>query len=135
MTGRIADLTRFVSKATDRCQPFFKALKKTDGFVWTKECEEAFRKLKAYFSPPSPFLAKPKDGETLYNYLAVSDRAVSVVLIREEDKVQRPVYYVSKVLLDAETRSPEIEKLSLALVTSARKLRPYFLAHPIVVRT
>ena len=60
---------------------------------------------------------------------------MSAVLIREEDKVQWPVYYVSKALLDAETRYPEIERLSLALVMSARKLRPYFQAHPIVVRS
>ena len=77
--------------------------------------------MKAYFASP-PFLAKPKNGETLYIYLAVSDWAVSAVLIREEDKVQWPVYYVSKALLDAETRYPEIERLSLALVMSARKL-------------
>ena len=32
LTGRIAALTRFVAKATDKCQPLFKALKKTDGF-------------------------------------------------------------------------------------------------------
>ena len=88
----------------------------------------------AYSSSP-PFLAKPKDDETLYVYLAVSDRAVSAVLVREENIVQWPVYYVSKVLLDAETRYPKIETLSLALVMSAKKLRPYFQAHPIVVRT
>ena len=52
LTRMIAALTRFVSKATDRCQPFFKALKKTDDFVWTKECEEAFREMKTYFSSP-----------------------------------------------------------------------------------
>ena len=62
----------------------------------------------------------------MYIYLAVSDRVVSAVLIREEDKVQCPVYYVRKALLDAETRYPEIERLSLALVMSARKLHPYF---------
>ena len=71
----------------------------------------------------------------MYVYLTVSDRAVSAVLIREEDKVQWPVYYVSKALFDAKTRYPKIERLSLALVMSARKLRPYFQAYPIVVRT
>ena len=63
LMGRIAALTRFVSKATDRCQPFFKALKKTDGFVWTEECEEAFSEMKAYFTSPrssqSQRMAKP----------------------------------------------------------------------------
>ena len=134
LAGRIAALTRFVSKATDRCQPFFEALKKTDNFEWSDECEKAFRDLKAYFASP-PFLAKPKDGETLFMYLAVSERAVSAVLIREDEGIQWPVYYVSKALLDAETRYAEIEKVSLALVMAAKKLRPYFQAHPIVVRT
>ena len=71
----------------------------------------------------------------LYVYLAVSERAVSAVLVREEDKLQWPVYYVSKALLDAETRYTEIEKLSLALVMAAKKMHPYFQAHPIAVRT
>ena len=85
LTGRIAALARFVAKATDKCQPFFKAIKKTDGFEWTDECEKAFQEMKAYFGKP-PFLSKPKEGETLYIYLAVSERAVSAVLIREEDR-------------------------------------------------
>ena len=57
------------------------------------------------------------------------------MLVREENKVQWPVYYISKALLDAETRYTEMEKLALALVTAAKKLRPYFQAHTIVVLT
>ena len=36
LTGRVAALNRFVSKATDKCLPFFKVLKKA--FEWTDEC-------------------------------------------------------------------------------------------------
>ncbi|KAK3041885.1 hypothetical protein RJ639_002167 [Escallonia herrerae] len=61
--------------------------------------------------------------------------AVSTVLIREEEGKQRPVYYISKVLQDVETRYPRIDKVALALVKSARKLRPYFQSHTIVVLT
>ena len=125
LTGRIAALSRFVAKATDECQPFFKAIKKTDGFEWTDECEKAFQEMKAYFGTP-PFFSKPKEGETLYIYLAVSERAVSAVLIREEDKAQWSIFYVSKALLGAERRYTEIEKLSLALLVAAKKIRPYF---------
>ena len=82
-----------------------------------------------------PLLAKPKDGETLYLYPSVSTRAVSAVLVREEEKIQWPVYSISTTLLDTETRCPEIEKLSIALTLSARKLRPYFQAHQLVVKT
>ena len=48
LTGRVAALNRFVSKATDKCLPFFKTLKKA--FVWTEECETAFQELKHYLS-------------------------------------------------------------------------------------
>ena len=36
LTGRVAALNRFVSKATNKCLPFFKVLKKV--FEWTDEC-------------------------------------------------------------------------------------------------
>ena len=91
-----------------------KAIKKTDKFVWTDECEKAFQEMKAYIGTPS-LLSKPKEGGMLYVYLTISKRAVSAVLVREEDKVQWPIFYVSKALLDAKTRYTEIEKLSLSL--------------------
>ena len=47
LTGRVAALNRFVSKATNKCLPFFKVLKKA--FVWTDECQRAFQDLKRYF--------------------------------------------------------------------------------------
>ena len=68
-------------------------------------------------------------------YLAVSNTAVSAVLVREENDRQYPVYYVSKALLDAETRYSRLEKLALALVVTAHKLRPYFQCQSIKVLT
>ncbi|KAK3038380.1 hypothetical protein RJ639_030280 [Escallonia herrerae] len=59
--------------------------------------------------------------------------AVSAVLVREENRLQRPIYYDSKVLQDVKTRYPKIDKIALALITLARRLRPYFQSHTIVV--
>ncbi|KAK3014778.1 hypothetical protein RJ639_009176 [Escallonia herrerae] len=42
---------------------------------------------------------------------------------------------VDKVLQDVETRYPKIDKISLALIMLARRLRPYFQSHAIVVLT
>ena len=132
LTGRIAALSRFVSKANDKCQPFFQVLKKA--FQWDTHCEEAFVALNTYLSSP-PILVIPSEGELLTLYLAISDFSTSVVLIREKDRVQHPVYYCSRALRGAEERYPRMEKLILALVTAARKLRPYFQAHTIEVPT
>ena len=83
LTGRIAALNRFVSRATDKCLPFFKTLKRA--FAWTDECEAAFQELKRYLSNPS-LLSPSKEGENLHLYLVVSATAVSAALIREEGK-------------------------------------------------
>ena len=80
-------------------------------------------------------LSKPIEGEPLFLDLAVSEYAISRALIREEEKVQWPVYYVSKRLIDAETKYPEMEKLALALVIASRKVRPYFHSHTVRVLT
>ena len=132
LTGRIAALSRFVSRASDKCQPFFQILKKA--FQWDTKCEEAFSALKTYLSSP-PILVSHVEGELLTLYLVVSDFSTSVVFVRDKERVQHPVYYCSRALRGEEERYPRMEKLILALVTAARKLRPYFQAHTIEVPT
>ena len=63
----------------------------------------------------------------------MSPHAVSSVLIREEEKVQKPMYYTSQALKGAEGRYPLIEKLAFALITASRKLRHYLQVHVINV--
>ena len=130
LMGRIAALSRFVSRASDKCQPFFQVLKKA--FQWDTKCEEAFSALKMYLNSP-PILVSPVEGELLTLYLAISDFSTSVVLVRDKERVQHPVYYCSRTLRGVEERYPRMEKLILALVIAAWKLRPYFQAHTIEV--
>jgi ribonuclease HI len=130
LTGRIAALNRFISRSTDKCLPFFKILRKA--FVWNDECEVAFGHLKEYLASP-PLLSSPEEGEILYLYLAVSPSAVNSVLVQEESGLQKPIYFTNRALHGAEERYPRIEKLAFALITSARRLRPYFQAHAIRV--
>ncbi|KAL0411872.1 UNVERIFIED_CONTAM: hypothetical protein Slati_3776900 [Sesamum latifolium] len=95
LTGRIAALSRFISKSAKKSLPFFKTLRKAKTFEWG--CQ-----LRTHSG---------RNGKKL------------------------PIYYVSKVLNGAEGRYTPIEKMALALVVTARRLRPYFLSHPIGVRT
>ena len=103
LTGRIVALNRFVSKATDKCLPFFEILRKA--FEWTDQCQKTFQDLKVYLTT-TPLLSPSIPGEELYLYLAVSPHVVSLALIREEGKVQKPVYYTSRALRGAEGRYP-----------------------------
>ncbi|XP_071727633.1 uncharacterized protein [Rutidosis leptorrhynchoides] len=82
-----------------------------------------------------PTLTSPEEGETLFIYLAASKECISSVLVTERERVQIPIYFVSRVLQGAELNYPVLEKRTLTLIHTARKLRRYFQAHQIVVLT
>ena len=129
---KLATLNRFMSKAMDKCLPFFRKLKKSS--EWTAKCQQAFEDLKAnLFSPP--LLSPSQPGEELFLYLAVSPTAISAALVREKDKIQKLVYYTSWALHGAEDRYPPMEKLAFALVMATRKLKPYFQAYMMIILT
>ena len=73
--------------------------------------------------------------EVLFAYIAVAFYAISFVLIRMDSGIQRPVYYVSKSLNEAEVRYLPLEKAILAVVHATRKFPHYFQAHTVVVLT
>ncbi|CAL8164013.1 unnamed protein product [Prunus armeniaca] len=89
---RVAALARFISKAIDRCAPFFKALKGSKRQVdWTSKCDRAFEDLKAYMSR-APMLSTPLLGAVLIIYLSVS----ALALIGQRS---RPLYAQTSALL------------------------------------
>ena len=120
-----AALNRFISWFVDRCHPFFQLLHKWKDFQWIEECVIAFEDLEQYLSSP-PILSRLEKEEVLYAYLVVIDYAVNLILVRNEDRVERLVYYISKSLQEAETRYLPLEKAVLAIVHATRKLPYYF---------
>ena len=80
-------------------------------------------------------MSNPEADEVLFTYIAVAPHAVSLVLIRMDNGVQWPVYYVSKSLHEAEIHHLPLEKAILAVVQATRKLPYYFQAHTVIVLT
>ena len=134
LTRKITVLSRFISRMLDRCEPFFKSIKKNTSSLWGLEQENAFMELKQYLSSP-PILSSLLPDEVLFMYLAVSEVVVSAMLFHEENKKRMLVFYVSRIFLGAETRYSVVEKMVLALVNAKKKLRRYFETHPITVIT
>ncbi|WKA05171.1 hypothetical protein VitviT2T_023152 [Vitis vinifera] len=115
LTGKLVALGRFIARFTDKLRPFFLVLRKAGTIGWTDNCQSAFEKIKHYLTQ-APILSSPQPEEKLYMYLVVLDWAVSAVLFCcPTCKEQKPIYYVSITMDDAETRYSKIEQTVLAL--------------------
>jgi len=135
MHPRDESKTKFMTETCCYCykvMPF--GLKRNSRFVLTEECEIAFLKLKEYLVTP-PVLCKPQTSVPLRLYFAVTEWAISSVLVQEQDQVQKPISFVSKAFQGPETRYQSLEKAALAVVFSARRLRHYFHSFTVVVMT
>ena len=61
-------------------------------------------------------MSKPKEEEVLFVYIVVAFHAVSLVLIRVDNGVPRPVYYVTKSLHEVGVCYLPLENAILAVV-------------------
>jgi hypothetical protein len=110
----------------------------SERFAWTSEAQEALDKFKELVTK-APFLAPPIDREPLLLYIAATTQVVSAALVVEQEeeghalKVQRPMYFISRVLTDSKTRYPQIRKLPYTVLIAKRKLHRYFKSHPVMV--
>src|SRR3954465_15671547 len=137
-TGRLASLTRFLSRLGEKAIALYQLMKKTEKFTWTPQANEAFRELKRMLSTV-PILVAPIEKEPMMLYIAATNRVISVVMVverPEKDKaqqIQRPVYYISQVLSASKQNYPHYQKMCYGVYMAVKKLRPYFQAHPITV--
>ena len=132
LTGMTAALNLFISRLVDRCRPFFLLMNKWKGLEWIEECTLAFQQLKEYLFHP-PIMSSLEMDEVLFAYIAIVPHVVSLVLIRVDSGIQRPIYYKNRSLHKAEVRYLPLEKAILVVVHATCKLSHYFQAHTIVV--
>ena len=130
----VAALGRFISQSANKSHLFFRLLGKKRKFLWDEDCSAAFQGIKAYLSSP-PCLSIPCPGEPFFLYLAVSEHAVSAVLVREMNEGQKLVFFVSKIMNEIESRYLPLKKAALALIQAAKKLPHYFQASTVTVLT
>ena len=134
LIGVINFVRRFVSNLSGRMEPFMGLVKiKTDDeFHWGAEQQKAFDEIKEYLSKP-PVLVPPQQDRPFYVYLSVGDRSIASVVVQVHDGLERVVFYLSRRMLDAETRYPDIEKLCLCLFFTCSKLRCILLSAETIV--
>ncbi|XP_065877541.1 uncharacterized protein [Euphorbia lathyris] len=134
LNGRIIALGRFISCSAQRCLPFYKAIKKEHPLKWSADCQAAFNAIKSFLATP-PLLSVPVPEQDIHLYFTIADETVGVILTQEKGTELYPIYFLSKVLKGAEVRYSEVEKALFAITQASERLRPYFQAHTVVVRT
>jgi hypothetical protein len=136
--GCLAALSRFISCLGERGLPLYRLLRKTERFPWTPEAKEALRNLKTLLTSV-PILVPPAAGEALLIYVAATTQVVSTAIVvkRQEEGhallVQRPVYFINKVLSETKVRYPQIQKLLYEVILTRQKLQHYFESHLVTV--
>jgi hypothetical protein len=134
LIGKINFVRRFISNLSGRIEPFMELvkIKANDEFRWGAEQQWAFEEIKEYLSKP-PVLVPPQQDRPFYVYLSVGDTSIAWVVIQVHDGKERVVFYLSRRMLDAETRYPDIEKLCLYLFFTCIKLRHILLSAETIV--
>ncbi|XP_026416768.1 uncharacterized protein LOC113312228 [Papaver somniferum] len=131
--GRISYMRRFVPGLAQIMSAFFPLLRKGTTFKWEETQQVVFEKLKKCLVS-AQVLKPPIKGVPLYLYTAFTSSAIGAVLAQDmRGNELSPIYYVSRVLRDAELRYPRVEQACLALIYATQKLRPYLLTHKTIV--
>jgi hypothetical protein len=132
--GKINFVRRFISNLSGRIEPFMELvkIKTNEEFRWGAEQQRAFEEIKEYLSRP-PVLVPPQQDRPFYIYLSVGDTSIASVVVQLYDGKERMVFYLSRRMLDAETRYPDMEKLCLCLFFTCTKLRHILLSAEVII--
>jgi hypothetical protein len=118
LLGKINYLRHFISNLAGRVESLLPLVHlKHEEFICGAAPREAFEKIKEYLVSP-PVLRASKAGNPFKMYIVVQERGIGAVLLQEF-----LVEYVSRHLLDAETRYVFVGKLCLSLYYGCCKFR------------
>jgi hypothetical protein len=109
LIGKINFVRRFISNLSGQIEPFMELLKNkaNEEIRWGAEQQRAFEEIKEYLSKP-PVLVPPQQDRPFYVYLSVGDTSIASVVIQVHDNKEKVVFYLSRRMLDVETRYPDI---------------------------
>ncbi|XP_062119380.1 uncharacterized protein LOC133833141 [Humulus lupulus] len=132
--GKVSYLRRFIPALSKLTSPLQTLMQKGVPFGWGEKQQSSFDKIKTVLSSPQAMIA-PLPKVPLLLYLAVTETSIGTLLAQEVDGKEKPVYYLSRRMKGAEINYPYVEKLCLALVYTAQRLRHYLVAHKVVIMT
>ena len=125
---------KFVKDYAKIASPLFKLTKKSEKFVWTEPCQEAFDKLKRALVS-SPVLAYPDFSKTFHVFTDASNDAIGMTLSQYHENRERVIAYAGRDLNSAEKNYSTTEKEALACVQAVKHFQPYLYGNHFVIHT
>lgn len=101
-------------------------LHKWKDFVWTEECDRAFEELKKYLAHALTYPDLKKKRSCMPMHVTFMTYAINLVLVRTEEGMKKPIYYVSKSHQEAETQFLPLKKVILVIIHAMKKLPDCF---------
>ena len=90
-------LSRFFWMLAQYVYPLHKLSQSVQGFVWTKEAQGAFDKIKEMLCQLPAAVSPPNHEDVFYVSLSVGIVAFGAVLLQKHEKSLKPIYFESKV--------------------------------------
>ena len=134
LVSKINFIRRFISNLSGKIDAFtpLLRLKADQKFSWEQEHQKVLDNIKQYLMTP-PVLMPPKPGTPFKLYLSADTKSIGLTLILEQEGKERVIFYLSRRLLDGETRYSYIERICLCLYFSYTKLRHCMLSNECVI--
>jgi hypothetical protein len=129
LLGKINYLRWYIANLAGKIDPLLPLvrLKHEKDFKWGAKQRSTFKRIEEYISSP-PVLKAPSIGKEFKLYISTQENVVGGALTQEDNGKKFVIAYISRRLLDAETRYGAIEKLCLSLYYGCMKFRHYILS-------
>ena len=132
--GKISYLRRFIPALASIIKPLHQLTKKDTKYKWGPEHDYAFEEIKKILTN-SRVMVAPSPEKELLIYLVASDESVGILIAQDYEGLEKPVYYLSRLLRGSEKNYSLADKLCVALMYAIQKLRHYMVTHRVRIIT
>lgn len=122
--GMVSWYRRFIPNFATRIAPIVKLTRKSQQFLWTSECEAAFRDIKQCLVE-APILTCPDFTKEFILQTDASQVGLGCVLTQNFDDGERVISYASRSLTPQESKYSTTELECAAVLFGIEKYRPY----------
>jgi transposase InsO family protein len=133
--GLVSWLRKFLPELNEHLSIFRPLLKERTPWIWTENEARAFKDVKTALTKIAP-LMMIRSGEPLILVVDASSYGLGAALLqRDKDGIERPVYFASRLMNEAEKGYPQIDKEFLAIVWALERLDSFVYGQTLTVRT